>query len=151
MLYAAIDPGCTGGYVSIDDEGRLISHSVFRSWRDALVFLRGVKNSGEHLVTLEKIVAVGGDRNRVKSLFTFAANYGGWLTLLEVMDISYVLVPPQTWQPKMLGRFPAGESKKYSVAYASRRFPEIVQIRAQKSKEAISDAICLCCYTMKYK
>lgn len=144
MWYAGIDPGAKGAWAVVDSEGRLIARSEFSGWTDAADFLRNRDTEG--LLGIEKVHAAPG--NGVSSSFSFGANYGGWLALLEVLKVPHVHVPPQSWQPKMLGSFPAGDSKKASIAYVNRRYPGL-NLKAKDS--GVSDAICIALYTSKYK
>lgn len=146
MVLVGIDPGAQGAYITLDENGTLLNYAVFSNWMTAARFLKSLKEQ-EHLVTLEKVGAALG--NSGKSAFTFGANYGGWLALLEVMGIAFVLVPPQAWQPKMLGRFAKGESKKAANAYVVRRYPQLASLKVKE--QGVADAICMALYTLKHK
>lgn len=141
MYFIGIDPGKTGGYAAITEDGEHDASSQFLDWSIAGIFLKSYFINGPCLVALEQVGAMPGQG--VKSMFTFGANYGGWQALLEYLSIPYILVPPKRWQKGILGVFPKGESKERAYSYITRRYPHC---QIKKSYTGVIDAICLALY-----
>lgn len=140
-VFIGIDPGVTGGWAIVTEDGSLHSYAEFSSWRTISEVLQDVQREHTIQAALEKVHSM--PRDGGKSAFTFGANFGGWLALLESSNTSHLLVPPQTWQKAMLGTFPKGESKVRALDYVTRRYPGH---QFFKSKCGINDAICIALY-----
>lgn len=146
MLYSASDPGRSGGWVIIDKDARIIFNSLFTNWTDVYTALAPYKNQSTFHFLLEQVHAMPGQG--VSSMFSFGANYGGWIALLEGLSISHILVPPQRWQKDILGSFPKGESKHRARDYIQRRYPEK---KFLVKENGIIDALCMALYLRKQK
>jgi len=148
MIYIGVDPGAKGAIAVIDQNGDYTDHMMYNeSWFENAKYLSFLKEKtdGKLLVGLEKVASAGG--NGVKSSFSFGVNVGGWLATLQILAIPYVLVPPPAWQPKMLGAFPKGDSKKAASAYVERRYPDL---KLLKKEQGVADALCIALYVSKY-
>lgn len=141
MLFIGIDPGVTGGWAIVRADGSLHSYEQFIDWKSTSKTLVTALKEDTVMAALEKVHSM--PRDGGKSAFTFGANFGGWLALLESLNVSHALVPPQTWQKAMLGSFPKGESKARALEYVSRRYPDTEFF---KSKHGINDAVCIALY-----
>lgn len=145
-VYIGIDPGAKGAVAVISQDGELIdARSFTASWLEEYEFLEDIMGQYDVLCGLEKVSSVPG--NGVKALFSFGKNVGGWTALLEVLNVPVVEVSPAAWQPKILGAFLKGQSKKVALAYVNKRYP-LLQLN---SKDGIADAICIALYTRMYK
>lgn len=140
MLYVGIDPGKTGGYAAVDEFGYCQSLGRFSNWKEIGITLCQIKGE-QCVVALEQVSAMRGQG--VSSMFSFGANYGGWMALLDYLEVPYVLVPPQRWQKKILGIFPKGESKVRAFEYTRRRFPDL---KLAKKDKGIIDSLCIALY-----
>lgn len=142
MLFGGIDPGAvSGAYAVIGSDGVPTFTADFTNWRDAYEFLAPFENCTDILFLLE---AVHGNPLRgAKSTFSFGANFGGWEALLQVLNVPYVLIPPQRWQKAILGSFPKGESKNRAYDFATKRWPTMPFKRKQTG---IIDALCMALY-----
>ncbi len=141
MIFAAIDPGKTGGFSVIDEKGIILSIGNFIDFKTSFGVLSSIVNNKRHLILLEKVHAFPGQG--VSSMFTFGANYGGWKALLEVYELSFLEISPQTWQKKVLGSVPKGEAKQRAREYIKKRYPKL---ELKKTDDAITDSLCMALY-----
>lgn len=139
-MFLGIDPGKTGGFCLLSEEGETLEYGNFSNWK----CIRNILD-GHHITSasLEKVSSMTGQG--VVSTFTFGMNYGGWQALLEFCSIPHTLVPPNRWQKMFLGSFPKGESKLRSLDFIRRKYPHV---ELKKSDHGISDAICLALYAL---
>lgn len=140
--FGGIDPGRTGALAIIDTKDYVVTNK-FSDW---LTMYRAVCYWNTKLNVqwgLEKIHAAGG--NGAVSAFSFAKNCGGWEALLEIAGIEYTPVPVQSWQPKVLGRFPKGESKEAAIEKAHESFG----LELTKKDSGVADALCIALYLRK--
>lgn len=145
MFIIGIDPGKTGAVATIDDKGSPVSGVRFTNWSDMDFYLRQLLKKSEHyIVGLEQIHAAGG--NGSVSAFSFAKNCGGWEALLEIAAIKFEMVPVQSWQPKMLGRFEKGKSKEAALQLASSLYPGL---NLTKKDQGTADALCIALHLKK--
>lgn len=145
MLYSASDPGKGGALAIIDGQGQIVLTAPFTTFKDMHGYLKPYEKSSEMFFALEKVSAM--PKQGVTSMFSFGMNYGSWNTILDILEIPYILVPPQTWMKEILGSFPKGESKPRALAYIQRRFP---QLNVKKSQTGVIDALCIALYA-RYK
>ncbi len=146
MLYAASDPGVTGGWAVINDQADLVESAPFSSWKNIHSILKDLNSHDKLCFALEHVHAM--PKQGVSSTFSFGANYGGWQALLEILELSYILVTPQKWQKAILGSFPKGESKKRAFEYLTRRYPAT---KFLKGDHGVVDALCIALYLRKEK
>lgn len=138
--FCGIDPGQSGGYAVLREDSSIVHTENFSSFKYHNSQIASL--DGDVLFLLEKVHAM--PRQGVSSMFTFGSNFGGWKALLEISELPYILVPPQTWQKYILGAFPKGESKNRAFDYVTRRYPTL---NLKKSKDSgIVDAICMALY-----
>lgn len=110
MIYIGIDPGKTGGIVSINEEGSLLSMQPFDKGV-SLALALGLDNEwgpDDQRIIIEKVHAMPGQG--VTSMFNFGMNFGfirGWL---NASGHKYRMVTPQEWQKPLKGV--AGEDAK---------------------------------------
>jgi hypothetical protein len=138
-LYIGIDPGKTGGWAVTNGTGEHVLSRAFEksSYKDFMEETDLLRTDNEVvLVALEQVQAMPGQG--VSSMFTFGANYGGWLATLQLLNLRHVLVRPQAWQKAILGAIPKGESKPRALLYAQRMFPGL---RLLKKDSGIVDAL----------
>lgn len=136
-----IDPGKTGAMAVL--EGSVLRIWKFSTWKQMYSILIQVRDE-DCTVALEKVHAFKGQG--VTSSFSFGASYGGWISILEGLGISYQLIPPQRWQKSILGTGPAGQSKPRALAFAQRYWP---QQDFKKSHDGPVDAALLALYLQR--
>lgn len=152
MYFVGIDPGQTGAIAYFDTK----SEKVFRfdKFEDVvygalLDHLRANKDSFR--VVLER--QWGRPVSGAAQSFCIGCNYCEWKLLLDLAQVSYVEVPPMTWQKKILNtsKKKSAETKPLAIKYVKKRFPEL-DIPAPKKKadidrySGICDAICIALY-----
>lgn len=139
IYFCGIDPGKSGAWAILNEEGALYDNGA----GDCFKCLNH-KDITPTLTVLEQVHAFPGQG--VSSVFSFGANYGGWVATLEILEIPYQLVPPQKWQKAILGSFPKGESKLRALEFAQRRWPTL---NLKKKDHGIVDALCIALYAMR--
>ena len=143
-LFIGIDPGKSGGWAVTNGQGDLIVAKEFEdgAYKDFASEVYLLQRDHEILlVALEQVSAFPGQG--VTSMFSFGANYGGWLATLQLLGLRHILVRPQAWQKAILGAFPKGESKPRALIYARRMFPKQ---NFKKKDDGIVDALLLSFY-----
>lgn len=113
-LVLGVDPGKTGAAVAITEAGLFVSacpaswdrgslsSDVFE-WIDGLGLIEAA--------AIEDVLSYAGTDNpaATKSAVAVAVSAGCWIGMLGTLSVRNVLrVRPQTWQAKVLGRFPRG-------------------------------------------
>lgn len=142
-----VDPGISGALAVVDSDGMLVHHMMFPgTWSPVYDYLIKLSMKYTIIAGVEKVAAVPG--NGVKSLFSFGGNVGGWKAVLELSRTPHIEVAPAAWQPKILGSFPKGESKKAALNYVAKRYPDL---KLLKEEQGVADAICIALYTLHYK
>jgi crossover junction endodeoxyribonuclease RuvC len=156
LMWLGIDPGQQGGLALIS--GDLAEAVVMPlhpkedqktwggpiSWMDVFLTLKGWMKPGVQCV-IEKSQAM--PKQGVSSTFKYGQNYGGLLTILQVLKIPYTLVRPSTWKPKMFGE--DTEGKGSAIRYCEDRWPNLSLLRTKRcttSHDGMADALCLAAY-----
>ena len=124
--YIGIDPGMDGGYVVVNDEGRVVLSSKFpmvdkeyninslcHGLREVKTLYPGVKGA------IEKVGAAPGQG--VVSMFKFGLGTGILIGILGCLEIPFTQVRPQAWQ-SVVGA-PKVNNKKTSPRVALELFP----------------------------
>jgi crossover junction endodeoxyribonuclease RuvC len=127
MIFLGIDPGNSGGFVLIDEDGNVLTHDKQPETElDVCFSLQCARNFAElegHKLTaiIEKVHAM--PKQGVTSVFTFGRNYGFLRGVITSLSIPFVDVTPQKWQ-KELGCQTKGD-KNVSKAKAQQLWPKI--------------------------
>lgn len=146
-LYLGIDPGITGAYALLDEHGKIVFLGGFETWKSIHIKLSSaasVKNT-QIVAYIEEVGAIPNDKNYLRSLTTFLSNYGGWLSLLDILYIPYGKIRANMWQQKILGHFKKGESKEASIKFVKKKYPHL---KLKNSQHGLSDAICIALYAI---
>lgn len=159
--FLGIDPGATGAWAILGEEGQILQYGSFAERRN-------LELANIDLAIIEKVSARPGQG--VTSVFTFGVNYGIWQGMLENYRIPFRLVTPQRWQKHVLDFVPSGtpkvkdESPKDGakrlaanranlkagiVAFVGRRYPEMCGHLSKKKNWDVADAICIALYGLK--
>lgn len=152
--YLGIDPGKTGGWAVVNEEGTLIDTGVFASDKMAHAFR--VKPV---LVGIENVHAF--PKQGVSGVFTFGQNVGYWQGWIDAQSLPYIQISPVKWRNSILDSkrntpkkpvtndkeaYQALKARKQAtVSFVNRLFPG----HAIKH-DGIADAICIALYTRKY-
>lgn len=156
-----IDPGTSGAWAIIGEEGQVIQ---FGSFADR----RNLELANIDFAILEKVSARPGQGGC--SVFTFGVSYGIWQGMLENYKIPFELVTPQKWQKAVLDfvpahippperESPAAAAKRAKanrnalkagiVAFVGRRYPDLCSFFSKKKNWDVADAICIALYGLK--
>ena len=146
-LFIGIDPGKSGAWAVIDQNGvvtltKNFTDSSYKDFQQEIYVMH--QDFDIAVVAIEQVHAMPGQG--VSSMFSFGANYGGWLATLELLNLKHVLVRPQAWQKAILGTVPKGQSKPRALAYAQRIFPEQ---NLKKSHHGKVDALLIALWAKK--
>tara|TARA_R110002110_G_scaffold147162_2_gene337569 strand:- start:836 stop:1273 length:438 start_codon:yes stop_codon:yes gene_type:complete len=121
-IYIGIDPGKAGGicFLNGDDIKTFKCPATTHDMAEELILARDIKKC---IVILEKVHSFPGQG--VRSVWTFAENYGTWLGILSALHIQYSLVSPQKWMkyysvPKMERK----DRKNYLKQLAQQMYPD---------------------------
>lgn len=116
-----IDPGKTGAmaiFTKIEERYYLQDIVDFENTIEILwMFNRKLDTAIEELdcmAFLENVHAAPGQG--VSAMFNFGKNFGWWQGVLNAFNIPFMLVAPQSWSPKMLGRTTDKKNKSREVA-----------------------------------
>ncbi len=148
-----IDPGITGAVVVLAETAPIcaIRTPVFGSGKrefdlpEMARVLEEARTEYELVrVGIEKVGTMPRD-GRVGA-FNFGRGYGLWLGLLAGMGLSYVEVPPQRWQAKMLAGLPKGPKTKTSAVQRCKSLFPTIDLRV-KADWGIADAALIAEYT----
>ena len=125
-IYIGVDPGQSGGFVILSDDGQVIE--VFKTPETRKAFQeRLAKYSSQHCFCLLEKVGCR-PTNGAKSNFTFGVNVERLLYTLEAMEIPHQEVTPQSWMKSYLLKKNKGEThtawKNRLKAKAQQLFPK---------------------------
>lgn len=150
--FLGIDPGKLGAYVILDSQGDILLKGKYSDWKSMHDALVSVVDPSQIFAVLEQVA--GRAKNGTKNAFSFGGNYGGWECFLQLLEIRYKVVTPQKWQTAILGKFPAGESKKRAAVYCKRKYGAAELLRSDKCHkpdDGIVDALCIAEYALNIK
>lgn len=165
-LYLGIDPGVSGAWAVLTEEGTILMAGL---WDDVDVLLHEIKNNMLlHCTCLEKCHAM--PKQGVVSTATFVENIGMWKGMLKVLDLSYIETVPDKWQKAILDYIPTKEPKAANetekerkarlarnrkqlkdavVDFVKRRFPDSKAYIILQKHQGIADAICMAEYARR--
>tara|TARA_Y100000593_G_scaffold92334_1_gene183576 strand:- start:1503 stop:1940 length:438 start_codon:yes stop_codon:yes gene_type:complete len=121
-IYIGIDPGKAGAMCFImDNEIKTFKcPKTTHDMAEELILAKNIKNC---TAIVEKVHSFPGQG--VRSVWTFAENYGTWLGILSALHIQFSLVSPQKWMkyysvPKMEKK----DRKNYLKQLAQQMYPD---------------------------
>lgn len=148
MIIAGIDPAAKGCIALIDENAKLIEYKQFESRLKRYEYLM-YKNPD--LVFIEKLWGV--PPSSAETNFNLGCHFCCDQFTLEILKISYEEVAAKTWQKKVLNFTGSKEpraSKKASIAFVSKKYPELQlpqrTIKDIDESSGIADAICIALY-----
>lgn len=143
-IFIGIDPGDSGAMAVIDSCGNVVETIKFTNFRAMCKKLKFFAKQGNVTIGIEKVHGFPG--MNTKAMTTFMINFGGWLSIIECLDLSGVHIPPRTWMKEVLGSFPKGKSKPTALKYAKRKWPKL---RLEKEDHGVIDALCVTQYLIQ--
>ena len=146
MIYIGIDPGKSGGWSALFEDG----HMDVRPWDDRL-FIASMQGlslaipTGEGIIcALEKVGAM--PKQGVSSTFKFGEEYGLIQGVLKALNIPYQTIPPQTWKKEFSLLH---QDKSKSIETAQRLFPKANFFPTERCRKP-SDGMCESALLMEY-
>jgi len=151
MNYIGIDPGEKGAIAFLNESGAVINYCLFKDISmKALLTDWSTTRVGQFTAVIEKLW--GMPIRGCQANWSLGGNYKNWQFLLDLADVSYVEIPPTTWQKFILhtSKKTSKETKKLSLAYVNKRYPDIDlpqrTIADRDSSSGVSDALCMALY-----
>ena len=142
--YIGVDPGVSGGFVMIDEEGDMYAVKCPKKVIDmAATFLSAVGDTAPEDVKflMERVWAR--PNNATRTAFVYGVNYGQWLGIAASNEIKMYTTLPLEWI-KWTGckkGLPKTERKNWLKAKAKELYPDIKKITL-----ATSDAVLIAHY-----
>lgn len=144
-LVLGVDPGKSGAAVAITEAGRFVSacpaswdggslsHDVF-DWLDGLGLV-------DAAAIEEPVMAFRGGEPIHKSSTAVAVSVGQWKGMMAAVGIRHVkLVPPRSWQAKVVGKIEKGQSKNAAIRWARLVHGQPIADAIQQWGDGVADA-----------
>ena len=145
LIFIGIDPGVTGGIAVIGEENDATAYPyTAQKLIELCKSLREQDKLNTTRVTVEKVHAM--PKQGVASTFNFGAGYGKILGILEALELTPILVPPQTWK-KYLG---VTHDKQTSIRKAQFLFPNTSLLPTARSRvpnDGMAEALLIAYYS----
>jgi hypothetical protein len=148
MIIAGIDPGEKGAVAIVNQDGTLFSHKQFTSRLEMYDYIKDLKPG---MVYLEKLWGI--PPSAAATNFNLGCHFCCNQFTLELLKIPYEEVAAKTWQKRVLnfnGSKKNRASKKASIAFVSKKYPELKlpqrTIKDIDESSGIADAICIALY-----
>lgn len=149
--YLGIDPGVSGGFVVIYENGDIDFKRMPETELDIWTWIKGIVVGGFTTeACLEQVSS--SPQMGVASAFTFGRGYGGLKMALTAAQIPFVLVTPQVWQkglkiPPRKKTEPKPKFKDRLRAFAQRLYPDLeVWKKTLGEQRAVCDALLIAHY-----
>jgi len=153
MIYIGIDNGLTGGLCAISEHaGSIIDYCAMpvtkREKKRNEVNVRAVhlwlsEVTGGNLSNAVYVLEEPNNSRNASTAYSVASSFHSLRGFFETKMLVWHRITPQSWQKSMLGKFPAGESKKYALAKAQELWQEetfFASPRCKTPHEGIVDA-----------
>jgi len=154
-ITVGIDNGLTGGMVALSD-GNLVAQLALPV-RDGNLcageFIRRIQGLGYPYQLNIVIEEPGKFAPGVFALCSTWKIFGQMTGALDAHGYAYQTVAPRSWQAKMLGKIPKGETKKFAMDCYVRIFdrqPPTKTDRSKKAHDGIVDAALIAVYAERY-
>ncbi len=155
-IFCGVDNGLNGGIVVIDKEQKIIGYTIMPvikgkkteyDIRGIINFFNNLVEPDEVFVALEKahVRPISGKR----ASFMTGFGYGLMQGLIESFGFSYEIVSPKDWQKEVLKGMNTGDTKKDSIMFCKRKWPNQSWTATEKSKkehDGLTDAACVSLY-----
>ena len=140
-IFIGIDPGKSGGYCVIYNDNHYVKPcpNTISDMADELTLIKEMAPDIPMYCAIENVHSWRGQG--VRSVWTFAENYGNWLGILATLKIPYIQVSPHKWM-KHFGSLPKEKKdRKNKLKHlAQQRYPDL------KVTLKVADAILIATY-----
>jgi len=132
MIYIGIDNGISGGLAAISDHHGLIidmlpmpvtKHRSRNEINIRMVHLWLSEVTGGNLSNADYIIEEPNNSRTPSTAYSVASSFHSMRGFFETKLLRFSRITPQSWQKKMLGKVPAGETKAYALAKANELWP----------------------------
>lgn len=152
MIYLGFDPGLSGGWAAIPDQGPVKAGIMPVSGDQIDARALGIFVWGEVLKHDSAVVAcvelVGAmPKQGLSSTFKFGKGYGTILGVLGALGVRTELVTPQKWKSVVLAG--TAKDKDAAIAWCRRAYPSVNLLATERSRvphDGIADAVAICEY-----
>lgn len=142
MLFIGIDPGQSGGFVCLEENGFVGGCTKSPDTeRDIFDWLEGFTDKDNSIAMIEAVHSM--PKQGVSSSFKFGQNYGFLRGCLIGLEVPFDQVTPQRWM-KAMGCMSGGDKNK-TKAKAQQLFPGV------KVTHAIADALLIAEYCRRLR
>ncbi|HJZ12262.1 MAG TPA: hypothetical protein VJ521_08935 [Acidobacteriota bacterium] len=144
-FYIGVDPGQSGAWAILDEQGHWIMSSLFAeadafgTLIETIALFREDQRSIE--ACIEQVHSM--PKQGVASTFKFGTNYGMWQGFFRGKDVPYELITPNRWMKAVLDS--GGKDPNARLEFARRRWP-VAPLKRKKDK-GVADALCIAEYT----
>jgi hypothetical protein len=150
IICVGIDPGLKGGIAIFNgNKPTAFPMPLLNGNIDAYQLHTTLLYCGKiHLLAIEE--AASRPDQGVVSMFSFGKGYGALLATIEILEIPYIIVKPQTWKAAILPN--TKKDKAAAIAYCQTKYPDvpITQKFARTPSDGMADSICIARYACKY-
>jgi hypothetical protein len=144
MHYLGIDPGKSGGFAMIPEEGEPSLYKMPETVSGIWQLVHFLHREGIKIAVIERVHSMPG--NGGKAMFTFGQNYGYLLMALTAAEIPFRDVTPQAWiksyHMKKQKTETKSQWKRRLRGVAEQRWPSAVK----KITNATADALLIAGY-----
>ena len=155
MIVVGIDPGKSGGIVSINSSTNKCSiNKCPKTPNEMSSLLLSAKNSAfidnlPILVVIEKVHAFPTDAR--SAAFKFGMNYGMWLGIIGALSLPVVEVAPQTWMKSYAPLPKEKQERKRKIKEIATDVFSSEYNNNQKITYAVSDAALIALFGMNWQ
>lgn len=145
-IYVGIDPGKSGALAVLWPNGNIDTYPFNADEYASVLGELSLNLDYDVMCCLEKVGAMPGQG--VVSMFNFGHNLGFIEGLLKANEISYQLVPPQTWKKE----FSLSSDKAKSIDVCKKLFPKVNLLpteRSRKPSDGIAEAVLMAEYARR--
>ena len=166
MIIVGIDPGKSGGIVSIKND-EFYSKDVMPVNPDGTINNKMLASIIKSYMAEDDIVRFGLEKVHAiygmsaKSCFNFGANFQACISALDIVGVSWEFIQPKTWQKEIFEGMNdiknskgKRDTKKMALMACNRLYPDVDLTpteRAKKPHDGLVDALCIAEYLRRRK
>lgn len=145
MYYLGIDPGAKGAFAIIHSDGTICALEPFNKGEFVWHMDWLTHQQEKTICCLERVHAM--PKQGSVSMFTFGENYGWLKGVLDMAEISYQEIAPQTWKKE----FNLNSDKTKSIEVAKQLFPKanLMPAGCRKPQDGLAEALLLSLYAQR--
>jgi len=153
-IFVGIDNGLSGGITAIDE-----NQNIIKKWVMPVIKVKKTEydineiiNIFKYIKQLNKQTYVALEHAHVRPIsgkracFMTGLGYGIMQALIGAFSFSYEIINPKQWQKNIFQGINTGDTKKDSILFCKRKWPEEDWTKTERSKKAhdgLTDSACL--------